>query len=185
MTRMIRRIAPTAAVAVLASLALFVPAAMAQYAAPPTVQVSDTTPGPGETIDLTGGNALVGSTVVATLLTNEDKPAPKAKQVVGTTTVVDEGDGDDCGVWSMQITIPKDIDDMNPVLQLQVVDCDGNPQVLNTQLTIDPNDADIAFTGQNSLPIAQIGATALAAGGVLVVLASRRRRVTADGAVEA
>jgi LPXTG-motif cell wall-anchored protein len=130
--------------------------------------VSDSTPAPGETINVSGFIRQAG-VLVNVVLFNED-----GDNVFLGQTLSDEVDG----FFSIDVTIPEDWPEGPSFLRVITEsgsDVDACSAVLG--LTITAGGGELPETGSNStLPLTKLGVSLIAAGGVLV-LATRKRRL--------
>jgi hypothetical protein len=169
---MVKRMVAAAAVA-LGLLA--VPAGAQQY--PPAVNsltVSDTTPTPGQTVDITAQTCVPGSSVTVTL---------DSDQVVLGTAAADSS-----GVARMSATIPANTSLGAHTIIAQCTGSDGAPLRLTAAINVVAADGSggsgtgggLPRTGDDtSLPLARIGLALAAAGGVITAVAAKRRKATA------
>jgi hypothetical protein len=169
---MVKRMVAAAAVA-LGLLA--VPAGAQQY--PPAVNsltVSDTTPTPGQTIDITAQTFVGGSSVTVTL-------NPETV-LLGTAT------SDPTGVARLAGTIPASTPLGAHTIVAQGTASDDTPLTLTVSINVVAADGSggsgtgggLPRTGDDtSLPLARIGLALAAAGGVITAVAAKRRKATA------
>jgi hypothetical protein len=169
---MVKRMVAAAAVA-LGLLA--VPAGAQQY--PPAVNsltVSDTTPTPGQTIDITAQTFVGGSSVTVTL-------NPETV-LLGTAT------SDPSGVARLAGTIPASTPLGAHTIVAQGTASDDTPLTLTVSINVVAADGSggsgtgggLPRTGDDtSLPLARIGLALAAAGGVVTAVAAKRRKATA------
>jgi LPXTG-motif cell wall-anchored protein len=165
-----------AALAVTAALTLGAAAAGAQYPPPPNFcTVSDTTPTPGQSITLTCGTYVAGSTVTFTFFS--------APVTLGSATA------DANGVVTATVTIPADATLGEHTITATGPAAAGGTLTNSVGITVvGAGQAGAGtfvpgtFTGalprtgnDSSLPLARAGALLLAVGGVLVLAARRRR----------
>ena len=162
------------AAAAMAVLFMAAPAAAQQY--PPAVNsltVSDTTPTPGQTITIEGRTFAQGATVTVTLAS--------VPVVIGTAAA------DPSGVVSLQATIPA-----ATTLGLHTITAtgqapDGSELSVSVSITVvaadgatDPAGGALPRTGDDSsIPLAKLGVTLAAIGGVVTAIAAKRRKATA------
>lgn len=163
----------------LSAALLFVTAgtATAQDAYPPpegeAITVSDATPAPGQQITIQACCFQPGSTVTFTLYS---QPV-----TLGTATA------DANGVATLVATIPSNIAPGPHTIEATGIGMDGQPLTVTQQITVvAPGDGtgtgagDLPRTGSDStLPMTQIAIAAIAGGGLLVLLASKRRKADA------
>ncbi len=169
---MVKRVVVAAAV-VLVFLAA--PAAAQQY--PPaanSLTVSDTTPTPGQTIDIVAQTFVAGSDVTVTL-------NPESV-LLGTTAA------DAAGVASMSATIPASTSLGAHTIVAQGTAADDTPLTLTVSINVVAADGTSAGadggalprTGDDSsLPLARIGLALAAVGGVVTAVAAKRRNAAA------
>jgi hexosaminidase len=169
---MVKRMVVAAAVA-LGLLAA--PAAAQQY--PPaqnSLTVSDTTPTPGQTVDITAQTCVPGSSVTVTL---------DSDQVVLGTAAADSS-----GVAGMSATIPANTSLGAHTIIARCTGSDGAPLTLTAAINVVAADGSgggsstgggLPRTGDDtSLPLARIGLALAAAGGVITAVAAKRRKAT-------
>jgi hypothetical protein len=168
---MVKRMVVAAAVA-LGLLAA--PAAAQQY--PPaqnSLTVSDTTPTPGQTIDITARTFVAGSTVTVTL---NSEPV-----LLGSPT------SDPSGVARLSATIPASTPLGAHTIVAQGTASDGTPLTLTASINVVAAGGSGSGTGgglprtgdDTSLPLARIGLALAAAGGVITAVAAKRRKAVA------
>jgi hypothetical protein len=168
---MVKRMAVAAAVA-LGLLAA--PAAAQQY--PPaqnSLTVSDTTPTPGQTIDITAQTCVPGSSVTVTLDSD--------RVVLGTPAA------DSSGVARLSATIPANTSLGAHTIIAVCTGSDGAPLRLTAAINVVAADGagsgaggGLPRTGDDtSLPLARIGLALAAAGGVITAIAAKRRKAAA------
>jgi hypothetical protein len=157
---------------------LAAPAAAQQY--PPaqnSLTVSDTTPTPGQTIDITAQTFVSGSTVTLTL---DSGPV-----VLGTPT------SDPSGVARQSATIPASTPLGAHTIVAQGTASDDTPLTLTVSINVVAADGSggsgtsggLPRTGDDtSLPLARIGLALAAAGGVITAVAAKRRKATTAAA---
>jgi len=127
-----------------------------------TVTVSDTTVEPGQSITLSARTFQAGSTVTFTLFS--------APVVLGTATA------NSSGVATITATIPANTAPGTHTIEATGVDEAGNPLTVTTTITVLGGAADLPTTGSASTtPMTQVALAVLAGGGLLVLLANRRR----------
>jgi hypothetical protein len=172
---MVKRVVVAAAVAL---VLLAAPAAAQQY--PPaenSLTVSDTTPTPGQTIDIVAKTFVAGSGVTVTL-----HPEPVA---LGTPTA------DQAGVASLSATIPASTPLGAHTIVAQGTASDGTPLTLTVSINVVAADGSGSGAGggalprtgdDSSLPLARIGLTLAAIGGVVTAVAAKRRKAAAAAA---
>ena len=168
---MVKRVVVAAAVAL---VLLAAPAAAQQY--PPaenSLTVSDTTPTPGQTIDIVAQTFVAGSAVTVTL---NSEPV-----LLGTATA------DPAGVASLSATIPANTPLGAHTIVAQGTASDGTPLTLTVSINVVAADGAggtgggaLPRTGDDSsLPLARIGLTLAAIGGVVTAVAAKRRKSAA------
>jgi len=171
---MVKRVVVAAAVAV---VLLAAPAAAQQY--PPaenSLTVSDTTPTPGQTIDIEARTFVAGSAVSVTL--NSDPV------LLGTPT------SDPSGVARLSATIPANTALGAHTIVATGTASDGTPLTLTVSINVVAADGSggsggggLPRTGDDtSLPLARIGLALAAAGGVITAVAAKRRKAAAAAA---
>lgn len=136
---------------------------------PPTpaesLTVSDTTPAPGQSITITACCFMPGTTVTFTLFS--------APVVLGTATA-DAG-----GVATLVATIPADTTPGTHTIEATGIGIDGAPLTVTQTITVvaaGQSAAPLPTTGSGSTtPMTQVALAAIAGGGLLVLLANRRR----------
>jgi hypothetical protein len=164
-------VAATVALGLLAA-----PAAAQQY--PPaqnSLTVSDTTPTPGQTVDITVQTCLPGSSVTVTL---------DSDQVVLGTAVADAA-----GVARLSATIPANTSLGAHTIIAQCTGADGAPLKLTASITVVAAGGSAPGSGaagalprtgdDSSLPLARIGLALAAVGGVITAIAAKRRKAAA------
>ena len=169
---MVKRVVVAAAVA----LVLFAaPAAAQQY--PPaanSLTVSDTTPTPGQTIDIVAQTFVAGSEVTVTL---NSEPV-----LLGASAA------DAAGVVSMSATIPANTALGAHTIVAQGTAADGTPLTLTVSINVVAADGSGSGAGggalprtgdDSSLPLARIGLALAAVGGVVTAVAAKRRKAAA------
>jgi hypothetical protein len=167
---MVKRVVVAAAVAL---VLLAGPAAAQQY--PPaqnSLTVSDTTPTPGQTIDIVARTFVAGSEATITL-----DSAP----------VLATAPADASGVVSVSSTIPADTPLGAHTIVAQGTGSDGAPLRLTVSINVVSADGAggtgggaLPRTGDDSsLPLARIGLTLAAVGGVVTAVAAKRRKAAA------
>ncbi|MGK2950550.1 MAG: LPXTG cell wall anchor domain-containing protein [Acidimicrobiales bacterium] len=141
-------------------------AAGEEYEPPPGIEVDDSTPGPGDTVTISGESCAVGAEVTITL----------AGEEVATATV-----GDD-GTFSTTFDVPADAAPGD--YEVEVIGCGA--EVLGTTITVSgpaPTPAAggaLPETGSSDTePLVRTGAVLLAAGAVLVFAVRRRQQASA------
>jgi hypothetical protein len=163
------------AVAVMALVALAAPAAAQQY--PPaqnSLTISDTTPTPGQTVDITARTYQGDVT-----FTMNSEPV-----VLGTAA------SDPSGVARLSATIPANAALGTHTLVATGTGADGAPLTLTLSFTVVAGDGTaggaagaLPRTGDDSsLPLARIGLALAAAGGVITAVAAKRRKTAATAA---
>jgi hypothetical protein len=174
---MIKRLLAAAAIVTVMTAA---PAAAQQY--PPAVNsltVSNTSPVPGETIDVEGRTFAPGA---STTLSLTSEPG-----------VLASATADAAGVIALQVTIPVDTTIGPHVLTATGEAPDGSELTLSVNLNVVPADAAaggtatdgdsasgaLARTGQDSMPLVQIGLILAAIGGIITAIAAKRRKAAA------
>jgi hypothetical protein len=157
---------------------LAAPAAAQQY--PPAqngLTVSDTTPTPGQTIDITVQTCAPGSSVMVTL--DSDQVA------LGTPTA------DSSGVARLSATIPANTSLGAHTIIAVCTGADDAPLRLTAAINVvsaggagsGAGGGGLPRTGDDSsLPLARIGLALLAAGGVVTAIAAKRRKAAAAAA---
>lgn len=167
---MVKRLIATAALAVVLMAA---PAAAQQY--PPAVNsltISDTTPTPGQTIDIQG--RTFAGTVTITLASDP--------------VVIATGTADADGIVTLQATIPA-----NTPLGAHTITAagqapDGSELSLSVSINVVPADGagdgggsgSLPRTGDDSsIPLAKLGVALAALGGVITAVAAKRRKAMA------
>jgi LPXTG-motif cell wall-anchored protein len=168
------------AAAALTVVMMAAPAAAQQY--PPSVNsltVSDTTPTPGQVVDIEGRTCAPGVTVTVTLATTS--------VVLGTPTA------DAAGVFSLRATIPADTplgphtitavceapdgSELSQSVSINVVAAGGAGAAAESPAGSLPRTGD-----DSSVPLAKLGLALAAIGGVATAIASKRRRHGAHAA---
>jgi len=145
------------AMALTTLLAVFALAATAQAQSYQTGSIggSDTTPDPGQTITVSGTGCAPGDTVNLFL---DGQPA-------GSTTA------DANGNFSLPLTIPS-----NETAGTHTVTATCGAVVLSFEITVNAAGGNLSRTGTSStLPLSGIALALLAAGGLLLLFARRRR----------
>jgi hypothetical protein len=156
---------------------LAAPAAAQQY--PPAqngLTVSDTTPTPGQTIDITVQTCAPGSSVTVTLDSDQ--------VVLGTPTA------DSSGVARLSATIPANTSLGAHTIIAVCTGADDAPLRLTAAINVvsaggagSGAGGGLPRTGDDSsLPLARIGLALLAAGGVVTAIAAKRRKAAAAAA---
>jgi hypothetical protein len=156
---------------------LAAPAAAQQY--PPAqngLTVSDTTPTPGQTIDITVQTCAPGSSVTVTLDSDQ--------VVLGTPTA------DSSGVARLSATIPANTSLGAHTIIAVCTGADDAPLRLTAAINVvsaggagSGAGGGLPRTGDDSsLPRARIGLALLAAGGVVTAIAAKRRKAAAAAA---
>ena len=173
----------TVIIAVGALLAVSTPAHSQEYP-PPTVGIflSDSTVFPGQIIIIQAGIYAPGSTETFNFFS---QPV-----LLGTATA------DASGVATLEATIPANATPGTHTIVASGIAPDGSPLELSTTITVLADGADgdgtgvggaggasgagdLPRTGDNSVPIARIGAALLAVGGGLLFITRRRRAAAA------
>lgn len=175
---MVKRILAAAAIVLVVTAA---PAAAQQY--PPAVNsltVSNTSPVPGETIDIEGRTFAPGASATVTF-TSEP-------------VVLASATADADGIIALQATIPADAAIGPHVLTATGEAPDGSELSLSVNLNVVPADGaaaagtggdgdsasgPLARTGQDSMPLVQVGLILAAVGGVITAIAAKRRKAAA------
>lgn len=152
----------------LAAVLLFATAGAAgAQAYPPadteSVTVSDTTPAPGQPITITADGFLSSSTSTFTLFS--------APVVLGTATANAQG------VVSLTATIPASTTPGAHRIEVSGTGADGQPLTVVQNITVTgAAGADLPTTGSDSaLPLTQVAIGVMAFGGLMVVIANKRR----------
>jgi LPXTG-motif cell wall-anchored protein len=155
----------------LAALLMLVltPSALAQDYPPgtPGATVSDTTPAPGQPITIIARGFLPASTVTFDLFS--------APVRLGTAVA------DSNGTATLTATIPASTPPGVHHIEASGTGANGQPRTVSIAITVTGTQrATVPRTGSNSsLPMAEIGVGALAVGGLLVLMARRRSKVSA------
>jgi LPXTG-motif cell wall-anchored protein len=155
----------------LAALMMLVltPAALAQDYPPAGggVTASDTTPAPGQTITVTASGFQPASTVTFDLFSAPVRLGTAVADANGTATLT--------------ATIPAGTPAGQHHIQASGTGANGQPRTVSIAITVPGTARDtVPRTGSNSnLPMAEIGIGALAVGGLLVLMARRRSKVSA------
>ncbi len=131
-------------------------------AAPPDVEVDDTTVSPGQVVVITSSGHQPGSTVNFYILSTP--------QLLGTAVANSQG------VATLTATIPSGFSGTHTI-QSVGVDASGNP--LTQSQTIVVSSGGLPATGSDVAGLVAIGAVVLAGGAGLVVVSRRRRPVAA------
>lgn len=167
---------------VMAVMLVAAPAAAQQY--PPSVNsltVSDTTPTPGQTIDIEGRTFAAGAGVTVTM--SSDDPV-----TLGSATA------DAVGVAALQATIPPDTKLGAHTITAVGEAPDGAELSLSVSINVvavdgagpgatDGASGSLPRTGSDSsIPLAKLGLALAALGGVVTAVASKRRRAAAAAA---
>jgi LPXTG-motif cell wall-anchored protein len=169
---MVRRVIVATALAV---VLLAAPAAAQQY--PPAVNsltVSDTTPTPGQNVDIQARTCAPGATVTISL--------GSAPVVLGTPVA------DAAGIATLQATIPADTT-LGPHTVTAVCEApDGSELTLSAQINVvsaagggtGGGSGALPRTGDDSsIPLAKLGLALAAIGGVVTAVAAKRRKAAA------
>lgn len=169
---MVKRLVAASLVALVLAAA---PAAAQQY--PPaenSLIISDTTPTPGQTVDIQARTFVAGSTVTVTL---NSEPVQ-----LGTAAA------DGAGVANLSATIPASTPLGAHTIVATGTGADGAPLTLTASITVVAADDGGAGSGSGSLPrtgddssipLARIGLALAAAGGVITAIAAKRRKAAA------
>lgn len=178
---MVKRLLAAAAIVLVVTAA---PAAAQQY--PPAVNsltVSNTSPVPGETIDIEGRTFAPGASITVTF-TSEP-------------VVLASATADAAGIIALQATIPADTavgphvltasgeapdgSELSLSVNLNVVPADGAvvPADGGTGADVDSASGPLARTGQDSMPLVQVGLILAAVGGIITAIAAKRRKAAA------
>jgi len=169
---MTKRLLATTAFAIAAMLALFAGSASAQYEPTGSQVLSDTTVRPGDTITVSGTGCPANASVTTTF---------DRSTVLGSTTA-----GSD-GTFSLSVTIPSDA-----VPGRHTITSTCGDLVLSSTITVlgastgtggstgtGTGGGALPRTGTNStVPLTQIGVGLLAIGGVLMIVARKRRQAS-------
>lgn len=136
------------------------------YEPPPGIEVDDSTPGPGDTVTISGESCAIGAEVTITL----------AGEEVATATV-----GDD-GTFTATFEVPADAAPGD--YEVEVIGCGA--EVLGTTITVSGpaptpgGSGALPETGSSDTePLVRTGAVLLAAGAVLVFAVRRRQQAAA------
>ena len=148
--------------------------AHAQDAYPPdggaAITVSDTTPAPGQTITIVARGFQPGTDVTFTLYSQPVN--------LGTATA------DAAGNATLQATIPANIAPGTHTIEATGIGADGLPRTVTLQITVvapggGAGAGDLPRTGSDSaIPMSQIAVGAIALGGLMVLVAGKRRNRT-------
>lgn len=168
---MVKRLVAATLVALVMAAA---PAAAQQY--PPaenSLIISDTTPTPGQTIDIRARTFVAGSTVTVTLSESVQLGTPAA---------------DGAGVANLSATIPASTPLGAHTIVATGTGADGAPLTLTASITVVSAEGSGTGSGSGSLPrtgddssipLARIGLALAAAGGVITAVAAKRRKAAA------
>lgn len=133
------------------------------YADEDTLVLSDSTVAPGGDLTLTASVCEPGSTATFTL----------AGDTLGTAPANDAGEA------MLTTTVPSDLAPGTYTVEASCAGADGQPLVLQSTLTVTGAaraGRDLPTTGSsNTVPMAQVAVAALAGGGLLVLMANKRR----------
>jgi hypothetical protein len=172
---MVKRLVAAAAMALVAMAA---PAGAQQY--PPatnSLTISDTTPTPGQTVEITAQTYQSGASVTITM---NSEPV-----VLGSAT------SDPTGVARLSGTIPANAALGTHTLVATGTGSDGQPLTLQLSFTVVAADGSGGGAGggalprtgdDSSLPLARIGLGLAAAGGVITAVAAKRRKAAPTAA---
>ncbi|MGQ0433935.1 MAG: hypothetical protein ACT452_16185 [Microthrixaceae bacterium] len=156
-------------VLVLAALLLFATAGVAQAQTYPpegnTLTANDTTVAPGDPITLTAQTYQVGASVTFTMFS--------APVVLGSATA------NSSGVATLTTTIPAGTTSGTHRVEATGTGANGQPLTLVLSITVGPAGMPVTGTA-NTTPMTQIAIGALAAGGLLMLMANKRRSAKAD-----
>lgn len=133
----------------------------------PSVAVSDTTPAPGQPITITADGFLPGSTATFTLFS--------APVVLGTATVNAQG------VVSLTATIPANTTPGAHRIEVSGTGANGQPLTVVQNITVTGAAAgsNLPTTGSDtSIPLTQVAIGVMAFGGLMVVMANKRRNAS-------
>lgn len=164
-----------------AALAVFAPAASAQYS--DILLCSFSVVEPGGTEQASGEGFLPGSPVILTIT---DEALPSYTVGAASTDSVSSAfsravlqlDADADGTFNATFVIPADTPPGDYFVLADGTGVDGEPRALVCQVEVASEIDEIAFTGSSTRPVAQI-ALAVIAFGALLVFATRRTRDTA------
>lgn len=169
---MVKRLVAAAAMAV---VVLAAPAGAQQY--PPatnSLTSSDSTPCPGQTVDIQARTFVAGSEVTFAL---NPESAP-----LGAAT------SDASGVAKLSATIPAGAADGAHTIVAQGTAADGSPLTLTVSVNVTACESGGSAAGSGglprtgddtSLPLARVGLGLAAAGGVVTAVAAKRRKAAA------
>lgn len=149
----------------LGAVLLFLTAGAAQAQTYPpggnTVTANDTTVTPGQSITLSAQVFQPGATVTFTLFS--------APVVLGTATA------NSSGVATLTATIPSNTTPGTHTIEATGTGSNGQPLTVVLSITVAGAGTGLPVTGSsNTTPMTQVGVAAIAAGGLLVLLAKRR-----------
>lgn len=132
-----------------------------------SVTASAHTVGPGATVTFVATGFRVGSTVTFTIFSTP--------RVLGTAVA------DANGTATLTVQLPSDLPPGDHVVKASGIDPQGNPLTVSTPITIVGNGATTTpRTGSRfTVPLTRIGVSAVALGGLLVLVARRRRENSA------
>lgn len=136
----------------------------------PSVEASDTTPAPGQQITLTADGFLPGSSSTFTLFS--------APVVLGTATANAQG------VASLTTAIPANTTPGSHRVEVSGTGANGQPLTVVLPITVTgAAGSNLPTTGTDSaLPLTQIAIGVMAFGGLMVVMANKRRTANRDTA---